>query len=242
MDFDFFDVAFPNSLIIFPVYAILATLGISAALPGFFKLIEYFPSRKVRIRIVIGIFVTMESFALCAVLNNKKSTEHGGTAVSYNTPPAIETAAADEKIINMENCTACNGHIYQLFDISMTWTDAKAYCEELGGHLVTITSPEEEELIESLIDKYSKITYHIGLTDNGKKQYNWVTGEKFDYHKNIELADGQRNQYTYVIVSARGEEVFIHCWGDHDSIIRDDMWDYTKSGFICEWDSSDALK
>ncbi len=36
------------------------------------------------------------------------------------------------------------GHRYQLFDYSMSWTDAESYCESIGGHLVTITSAEEQ--------------------------------------------------------------------------------------------------
>lgn len=44
---------------------------------------------------------------------------------------AVETTA-NESIYQYD------GHTYQLFDISMTWTDAKEYCEELGGHLGSI--------------------------------------------------------------------------------------------------------
>ena len=129
-----------------------------------------------------------------------------------------------------------NGHQYKVFDESMKWNEAKEYCENLGGHLVTITSQEEEDFIEELIDRYTKITYHIGLTDDGKNNYSWVTDEVFDYSNNISGADAQSSQYTYVIVSKNGAENTIHMWADHDDGIRGDMWDYTKSGFICEWD------
>ena len=129
-----------------------------------------------------------------------------------------------------------NGHKYKVFDESMKWNEAKEYCENLGGHLVTITSQEEEDFIEELIDRYTKITYHIGLTDDGKNNYSWVTDEVFDYSNNISGADAQSSQYTYVIVSKNGAENTIHMWADHDDGIRGDMWDYTKSGFICEWD------
>lgn len=33
-----------------------------------------------------------------------------------------------------------NGHTYKRFDESMSWKDAKAYCESIGGYLATITS------------------------------------------------------------------------------------------------------
>ncbi|MBO7475296.1 MAG: hypothetical protein J6U00_15065, partial [Ruminococcus sp.] len=33
---------------------------------------------------------------------------------------------------------------YKVFNEGMTWTEAEAYCEGLGGHLVTITSAQEQ--------------------------------------------------------------------------------------------------
>lgn len=42
-------------------------------------------------------------------------------------------------------------HRYEVFTDSKTWYDAEAYCESLGGHLVTINSAEEQEFIEQLL-------------------------------------------------------------------------------------------
>ena len=39
-----------------------------------------------------------------------------------------------------------NGNYYKLFNISYTWTDAKAECEAVGGHLVTITDKAKMRL------------------------------------------------------------------------------------------------
>lgn len=33
-----------------------------------------------------------------------------------------------------------NGHSYQRFENTLTWSEAKTYCELQGGHLATITS------------------------------------------------------------------------------------------------------
>lgn len=40
-----------------------------------------------------------------------------------------------------------NGHYYTIYDSSMDWESAKKYCKKQGGHLVTITSKEEQEKI-----------------------------------------------------------------------------------------------
>jgi hypothetical protein len=132
-----------------------------------------------------------------------------------------------------------NGHTYQAVDKSMTWSDAKSYCEKMGGHLVTITSESEEEFIEQLIDRHLMKHYHIGLTDDRNSNYSWVTGEPFSYNKNIKSADGEWDQYTYVLTSRKMGGTLIHVWGDHDDVIRHDDWDYTYTGFVCEWEPSE---
>ena len=44
-----------------------------------------------------------------------------------------------------------NGHEYKLFNDSMTWQQAKSYYESIGGHLMTITSSQEQEIAENLL-------------------------------------------------------------------------------------------
>ena len=45
------------------------------------------------------------------------------------------------------------GHTYQVMDQSMTFKKAKEYCEQRGGHLVTITSEKEQKVVNKLIKK-----------------------------------------------------------------------------------------
>jgi len=84
-----------------------------------------------------------------------------------------------------ENCSAAmyEGRIYKIFTFGqyLSWFDAYAYCENLGGHLVTITSAEEQTFIENYMTSLSisSIT-SIGAYNDGEK-WNWVTGEEFDY-------------------------------------------------------------
>ena len=55
--------------------------------------------------------------------------------------------------------------------------DAKRFCEEKGGHLVTITSPEENDSVTGLARKAGKGTW-IGFTDEKLEgKWEWVTGE-----------------------------------------------------------------
>ena len=55
-----------------------------------------------------------------------------------------------------EDAVLFNGHYYKiyLYGLScLSWTTAEKKCEELGGHLVTITSAEEQAFIESINNK-----------------------------------------------------------------------------------------
>ncbi|KJU81410.1 C-type lectin domain protein [Candidatus Magnetobacterium bavaricum] len=52
-------------------------------------------------------------------------------------------ATADsEKVVN-----PANNHTYQRIDTQMTWADAKANCEKLGGYLATVTSDSENKFL-----------------------------------------------------------------------------------------------
>ena len=73
-----------------------------------------------------------------------------------------------------------NGHIYAIFNEAYSWKEAEVLCESMGGHLATITSKEENDLIKDMSDGCSQA--YIGLSDEETEGvWKWVTGEKFSY-------------------------------------------------------------
>lgn len=75
-----------------------------------------------------------------------------------------------------------NGHWYQRFDNTMSWHDAKAYGESLGGYLATITSQEENDFIYSNLATTSPQVPWLGATDEVEEGvWRWVTGETWSY-------------------------------------------------------------
>jgi hypothetical protein len=70
-----------------------------------------------------------------------------------------------------------NGHSYYRSTGSMTWTDARQACTNMGGHLVTSTSLAENNFLFSLWpDGW------IGLTDEiTEGVWKWVTGEPYSW-------------------------------------------------------------
>lgn len=72
---------------------------------------------------------------------------------------------------------------YEIINESMDWYEAEDYCEEHGGHLVTITSQFEQAQVEALIQSQTnkKNNYWIGMKVNADDEFVWVTNEKSDY-------------------------------------------------------------
>jgi len=146
-----------------------------------------------------------------------------------------------------------NGHTYFMYDVSMNWFDAKSFCERLGGHLVTITSVEEQQVVEKLLESGEKKQYWLGLTlaFNSPK---WVTGEEYNYSNwdrgepnECARNDGQHEYYTQIYNVANpavyGSKRFK--WNDmyYDNTFpfEEDNFSLNHIGFICEWDNEKGI-
>ncbi|MBN1797723.1 MAG: caspase family protein [Spirochaetales bacterium] len=77
------------------------------------------------------------------------------------------------------------GHTYYISKQRETWQEAKKICEQNGGHLVTITSSEENNAIINVIKSYKpNANIWIGFTDiDSEGRWKWVTGERTSYTK-----------------------------------------------------------
>ena len=142
-----------------------------------------------------------------------------------------------------------NKHSYKLYNDGMTWEEAKIYCENLGGHLVTITDENEQIVVENLLyEKGTKNNYWIGCNLNSVDKMAWVTGEKMTYSN---WADNEPDNYQgkqgYGFIEGKETEDrnYIGKWGDiqndcesHDHYY---FWGMDNFGFICEWDSGGSL-
>lgn len=74
---------------------------------------------------------------------------------------------------------------YLAFRESLTWEEAAERCEQLGGHLATVTSSTEEDEIIALLEgagiKYCWLGGYTSYDDYGTVFGHWVTGETFGY-------------------------------------------------------------
>ena len=111
-----------------------------------------------------------------------------------------------------------NGHHYLFVPRLLTWEEARALCEEAGGHLVTINSKEENDFIASLFPRGSWVW--MGLVTK-KGVHEWVTGEPVRFTC---FVDPLREQMDGPKVFASGTWSY-------------DVWPTARNGFVLEWDS-----
>lgn len=118
-------------------------------------------------------------------------------------------------------------HRYEIYDDLLTWEQAKAKCEELGGHLATITSQEEQDVITNAIQSAVRNSFYLGA-EIGKDT--WITGEPIEYTNWEEGQPDNSNgvEDIYEIYNKSGR------WNDSDRT----RW-YGR-GFICEYEPEDA--
>ncbi len=136
-----------------------------------------------------------------------------------------------------------HGHSYKLFEMSIEWNEAEDFCKNMGGHLCSISSSDEQKFINSLLSNGRKGCYWIGgYKRNG--QWEWSNGEPFVY---TNWAPGEPNDThgieTNIMIfqrqppnaqSKQGE------WNDESSVGRNMpgfFYNLDNFGLICEWDS-----
>lgn len=136
-------------------------------------------------------------------------------------------------------------HSYQVFENSLSWTDAEEACESVGGHLATIESAEEQDFIKNLIKSTKKENLWIGGYYSSDA-WNWVDNTPWDYTNWDNL---QPDNYTgdefYLRIKNRDKtyenwEAMDGKWNDtaNDADDSSENSDAPMSsfGYVCEWD------
>ena len=136
-----------------------------------------------------------------------------------------------------------NGHRYALYDIKLTWTDAQAYCESLGGHLATIRTREEQEAISAIILESDAEAYWLGGRRNDSGTWMWLDGSEWNF-TNWDTEHGQNGEsgellliygpaYSGTASSFYASDETLGTPGKWGSVPANT--DAALYGFICEW-------
>lgn len=139
-------------------------------------------------------------------------------------------------------------HTYEIIAGDLSWQEAETVCEEMGGHLATITSEEEYEEICELASDSGLMYLWLGScleSDSEEWENNsWITGEKWTFSRwypgepSREDADGTKEDYLCLWnAKYNGEEIG---WTFNDQ--RDDIVGAFPSaagtvGYICEYET-----
>jgi parallel beta-helix repeat protein len=116
-----------------------------------------------------------------------------------------------------------NNHQYKLIKEEKTWSEAKAYCEARGGHLVTISNIEENNFVSNIAG--SNIIW-IGLTDEEtENDWEWITGENYGFENWYIPPNDAGEGEDYVLMFHNGY------WNDNGGPRAPDLAFY----FVCEW-------
>ena len=183
---------------------------------------EFAGSGEIALKIVGNAILKLKAAPTLPILGKKTLVNFDKTVEIYNIPLWMKNIG----VAIVSNGFA--GHTYSIYDIGGSWLEAKAYCETLGGHLVTITSKGEQNFIAEFIRTNGRRSdYYIGATeDNTEGNWVWITGEPWEYSN---WYYGEPNdlgiEYIGEIYRSNGR------WNDLD------FYEYASiSGFICEWE------
>jgi hypothetical protein len=126
-----------------------------------------------------------------------------------------------------------NDHWYEVvMDNQSSWDQAEANAEQAGGYLATITSPGEQQFIESLLHDHASYSglYWMGLKGtNIDGIFTWITTEPLSY---THWYPGEPNDYEYGIKDSRGGIL----WTTEAD--TNDPWYLGRRGW---WDDQPAL-
>ncbi|MBE5801812.1 MAG: hypothetical protein E7319_05930 [Clostridiales bacterium] len=123
-------------------------------------------------------------------------------------------------------------HRYRIFKGVHRWLEAKAFCEALGGHLATMTTPEENDFVYGFMRDCGYLTAYFGLSDELRSgNWIWVSGEPVEYtnwHIGEPSYSGRERYGMYFYKHTDGT------W--NDAHFYEDAEEDPGCSFICEWD------
>jgi len=155
----------------------------------------------------------------------------GSGGQSMQTTPIESCDMLDGAVTNEQN-----GHCYRVSAEKVTYAEGRDACQAAGGHLLTVTSPEENEFARDLHQDEHWLGASDGFADTmrGVGDYSWVDGEEWGY---TDWRGGQPNAVeTDCPGHSGGGGCFEHCAYQ----AKEGDWVDRSCGHtivsICEWE------
>ena len=122
-------------------------------------------------------------------------------------------------------------HMYRMYRGVKYWVEARAFCEALGGHMATLTTPEENKFVHGFMQENGFTTAYFGLMDEERdRTWVWVTGEPVEY------TNWDSNEPSYSTHERYGMYFYKHTEGTWNDSHFYEHWDDQEWSYFCEWD------
>ena len=163
---------------------------------------------------------------------------YGGNEAQWNSinidnnNDCLTSATINYSAINIsDNAVEFNGHFYKAFFQTVTWKNAKILCEEMGGHLATVTSKEENDFVYGLIKNKGVVCWLGGTDEAVEGEWKWITGEEWSYYPAEYGFDNCYGKQHYLVTG-------YECKNFWDDQSNEQGILCNSEGFICEWDEN----
>ena len=126
-----------------------------------------------------------------------------------------------------------NDKMYELYAGSFTWEEAKEFAIRKGGHLATITSAEEQDVVSDLVSSFGKACWLGGYYKDD--EWKWLTDEAFIYTNwDIGEPSGEENHLGIYGDSSQTKWATNKRWNDFKNISE------TPKGLVIEYPLSNV--
>ncbi len=171
---------------------------------------------------------------------------NGDNKTAATTKQTVSTISPSAKANDLGNgLFELGGHYYKAFNNPKKWdfNDSNAACQKMGGHLVSINSQAEQDLMVKITG--TKDNYWIGLIRHGST-WRWIDSSEFGYTHWDRAGEegGQPDNYggRENVARIAGKTVKYDDWtmnkgGWLDTNALGEGEDLSTYGYICEWDS-----
>lgn len=177
--------------------------------------------------------------ATCYVKANEHNNETGPYTIHiylYDTYGNLSTAIINGIELKDEptevSSVEYKGKIYKVFNSGFGWNNAKLWCESQGGHLATINSEEEWEIVKKALNDFNGAKCWLGA-ENKSGSWKWVTGEELSFTKwaqNQPDCCGNNEFYLGTFGNDSLESLDCYLWNDYaESGVE-------VGGFVCEFE------
>lgn len=154
------------------------------------------------------------------------ATKAGDFSAATELQARLEAAEADGGVRpKPKNTVKFGGHEYAIVDDHLTFHLSKRRCEEMGGHLVTFETLQEQAAVLQYC-REKRIGAWIGATNEAEHdKWIWITGLP------VKTGDTWRHDD----VGSRQHGMGIVYWPNTDCFDDADLG--ARNGFVCEWDN-----